>query len=73
MSYNYTLLNNDIYATLAAYNGGPGNAAEWQELGKGDPDLMLESVRFAETREYIESIYETYSAYKKIYGVPVAE
>ena len=73
LSYNYALLNSDIYATLAAYNGGPGNAAEWQELGKGDPDLMLESIRFAETRDYIESIYETYSAYTKIYGTPKAE
>ena len=65
---NYTLLNDDIYATLAAYNGGPGNAFDWQALGKGDPDLLLESVRFAETRDYIKGIYETYDAYKKIYN-----
>ena len=70
LNYNYALLDNDIYATLAAYNGGPGNAFEWQALGQGDPDLLLESIRFAETRDYIQSIYETYSAYKKIYGTP---
>lgn len=65
---NYDLLGDDIYATLAAYNGGPGNAIEWQTLGQGDPDLILESIRFTETRDYIKSIYETYDVYKKIYA-----
>lgn len=68
LRYSNNLLGGDIYATLAAYNGGPGNAAEWQTLSKGDPDLFLESIRFAETRDYIKGIYETYDAYKKIYG-----
>ena len=65
---NRALLNDDLYATLAAYNGGPGNALEWQTLGKDDPDLTLESIRFSETRDYIKSIYETYAIYKSIYG-----
>ena len=65
---NRKLFDGDLYATLAAYNGGPGNAAEWQALGKGDPDLMLESIRFSETRNYIKSIYESYAIYKSIYG-----
>ena len=71
LSYNYSLLGDDMYATLAAYNGGPGNAIYWQERGNGDPDLFLESIRFSETQSYIKSIYETYDAYKKIYGAPV--
>ncbi len=65
---NRKLLDGDLYATLAAYNGGPGNAVEWQTLGKGDPDLMLESIRFSETRDYIKSIYESYAIYKTIYS-----
>jgi soluble lytic murein transglycosylase len=68
LNYNYNLLNGDFYATLAAYNGGPGNALEWQSISQGDPDLFLESVRFAETRDYIKGIYETYDAYRKIYS-----
>ena len=63
------LLDDDLYATLAAYNGGPGNAIEWQEIANGDQDLFLESVRFAETRDYIRSIYETYHIYRSIYEV----
>ncbi len=66
---NRALLDDDLYATLAAYNGGPGNAITWQALGKDDPDLLLESIRFSETREYIKAIYETYAIYKSIYGV----
>lgn len=65
---NRDLLNGDLYATLAAYNGGPGNAIEWQNLSNGDPDLLLESVRFSETRDYIRAIYETYNIYKSIYS-----
>ncbi|MBT3336708.1 MAG: tetratricopeptide repeat protein [Anaerolineae bacterium] len=68
LNRNRALLNEDLYATLAAYNGGPGNAIEWQALGQGDPDLLLESIRFAETRNYIKFIYETYQIYKNIYS-----
>ncbi len=68
LASNRALFEGDLYATLAAYNGGPGNASEWKTLGKGDPDLFLESVRFAETRDYIQSVYETYTIYKSIYG-----
>lgn len=65
---NRRLLNGDIYATLAAYNGGPGNAQAWQSIAKGDPDLMLEVIRFSETRNYIRGIYETYAIYRSIYS-----
>ncbi|MBL8061812.1 MAG: transglycosylase SLT domain-containing protein, partial [Anaerolineales bacterium] len=67
---NRTLLSGDVYAMLAAYNGGPGNALEWQSLSGGDPDLFLESVRFEETRNYIRNIYEIYVIYKRLYGSP---
>lgn len=68
LAKNRTLLNGDFYATLAAYNGGPGNALQWKELAGDDPDLFLESVRFEETRNYIRNIYEIYVIYKRLYG-----
>ncbi|MBN2502028.1 MAG: tetratricopeptide repeat protein [Anaerolineales bacterium] len=61
-------LGNDQYAALAAYNGGPGNAAEWNSLAGGDQDLFLEVVRFSETRSYIRGIYEIYTIYRNLYG-----
>lgn len=57
----------DLYAALAAYNGGPGNASVWHELAGGDPDLFLETVRIQETRNYIMQIYEIYTIYQRIY------
>ncbi len=68
LSANRKLLGGDLYGALAAYNGGPGNASDWEKLSQSDPDLMLETVRFSETRKYIRSIYEIYIVYKRLYG-----
>jgi soluble lytic murein transglycosylase len=60
-------LDGDIYAALAGYNGGPGNARAWQALAGGDPDLFLEIVRFEETRNYVRGVYEIFEIYRRIY------
>ncbi len=57
----------DIYAALAAYNGGPGNASTWLALANGDPDLFVEVIRFDETRNYLMGIYELFSIYRRVY------
>ncbi|MFM8367532.1 MAG: lytic transglycosylase domain-containing protein, partial [Chloroflexota bacterium] len=73
LARNRTLLNGDLYATLAAYNGGPGNAIAWKELSGEDPDLFLESVRFEETRNYIRNIYEIFIVYRRLYSTPTSQ
>jgi soluble lytic murein transglycosylase len=65
---NRSLLGGDLYAALAAYNAGPGNAMIWQGLADGDPDLFVEVVRFSETRDYLRLIYETYNTYRSLYS-----
>ena len=62
------MLGGSIYGGLAAYNAGPGNALVWSQLAGADPDLLLEIIRFQETRDYIRYIYEIYSAYRTIYS-----
>jgi soluble lytic murein transglycosylase len=62
-------LDGDLYAALAAYNGGPGNAARWKAASGGDPDLFYETVSFSETRLYLRRIAEYYEVYKKLYRV----
>jgi soluble lytic murein transglycosylase len=57
----------DLFASLAAYNGGPGNTQEWIQIANGDPDLLLEIIRFPETRNYIRRVYEVFSIYRMIY------
>ncbi len=56
-----------MYAALAAYNAGPGNAIAWNKLAPNDPDLFLETVRYSETRDYIRRIYEIFNIYRRIY------
>lgn len=68
LANNLVYLNGDMYGALAAYNAGPGNAIIWQGLAGGDPDLFLEVVRPAETRNYIRGIYENYNIYRMLYG-----
>jgi soluble lytic murein transglycosylase len=68
LASNRDLLGGDLYAALAAYNAGPGNAAAWKDLAGDDPDLLLEVVRFQETRDYIRFIYEIYTIYKTLYS-----
>lgn len=57
----------DLTAALAAYNAGPGNAAIWKNLANNDPDLLVEIIRFEETRRYVKQIYEIYSIYLQLY------
>jgi soluble lytic murein transglycosylase len=61
------LFDGNLYAALAAYNGGPGNAAAWLEQAPDDPDLFLEVIRFAETRNYLRGVSEIFAIYRMIY------
>ena len=61
------LFEADVYAALAAYNGGPGNSLIWAGLAPEDPDLFLEVIRYEETRRYIRGIYEIFAIYRAIY------
>jgi soluble lytic murein transglycosylase len=70
LSRQVNYLGGDYMAATAGYNGGPGNAAIWQELAKGDPDLFVECIRFDETRQYVMRIYENFEIYRKIYELP---
>jgi soluble lytic murein transglycosylase len=72
MNSNRRYLDGDLYGTLAAYNAGPGNASIWKNLAGNDPDLLLEIIRYQETRDYIRGIYEIYSTYRTIYS-PIQE
>ena len=59
--------NSDLYASLAAYNAGPGAAMIWKELAPEDPDLFLEVIRYGQTRDYIRTIYWAYNNYCTLY------
>jgi peptidoglycan lytic transglycosylase len=50
-------------AALAAYNGGPENAAAW-----GGSELELDDIEFPETRAYVEDVLETREDYRDNYA-----
>jgi soluble lytic murein transglycosylase len=68
LSTNKIYFSGDLYAALAAYNAGPGNALIWKDLSGDDPDLFLEIIRYSETRDYIRHIYEIFLVYRSTYS-----
>ncbi len=62
------LFDASLYAMLAAYNGGPGNALRWRERAGDDPDAFVEAVTFDETRRYIVAIAVNLAQYTRLYG-----
>ncbi len=60
--------NGNLFAGLAAYNAGAGNTSIWVSMAQDDPDLLLEIIRYSETRQYIQYIFENYGLYKRFYG-----
>jgi len=58
----------DVFAALAAYNGGPGYTRLWLSLMIDyDPDLFVESIPVAETQTYVKTILEQHAAYSRLY------
>jgi len=60
--------DNNVPASLAAYNAGPGYSSQWYKSSNGDPDLFLQAISLDETRAYVRRIYEQYGMYKRIYA-----
>ncbi|HOT92468.1 MAG TPA: tetratricopeptide repeat protein [Anaerolineae bacterium] len=60
-------IDGNLFAGMAAYNGGPGNAARWWNAANADQDLFVELIGFAETRTYVERIREHYARYMWLY------
>ncbi|MFN4294450.1 MAG: transglycosylase SLT domain-containing protein [Thermoflexales bacterium] len=58
----------DLYAALAAYNGGPGNALRWKERSAGDPDVFFMAITFDETQRYVRALAASYAIYHRLYA-----
>ncbi len=68
LSRQLEAFDNQVHAALAAYNAGPGNAARWYEIAGSDHDGFVDAIDFSETRQYVQRIYEGFSAYRHLYG-----
>jgi len=58
----------ELTPALAAYNGGPGNAARWWEAAGEDRDLFVELIGFEETRTYVTRITQHFAWYRWLYA-----
>jgi len=58
----------DWFSALAAYNGGPGSAAIWQDRAGDDYDVFAGIISFRETSSYVQKITANYAAYARLYA-----
>lgn len=63
------LLDRRPFLALAAYNAGPGSALRWRGDNAAIPaDDFFLAIDFAETRGYVQRIYEQYWVYRELWG-----
>jgi soluble lytic murein transglycosylase len=67
LSVQMKRFQNEILIALAAYNGGPGNALNWQEASGGDLDLFVEVISATESRRYLQTVVQQYMRYEELY------
>jgi soluble lytic murein transglycosylase len=63
-----THFSDSLFAGLAAYNGGPGNATTWRSWVPGDDDLFAAAININETRVYVQAVWSHYEAYRRLYS-----
>lgn len=57
--------DNNVFYALAGYNAGPNRVPNWADA---DVDVFVENISLAETRTYIETVYQHWFAYHALYG-----
>ncbi len=62
-----THFDGSLFAALAAYNGGPGNATVWYNWAPNDDDLLVALININETRTYVQAVWSNYEAYRRLY------
>lgn len=61
-------INNNLIHLLVGYNAGPGTVANWKNAGRtiSDPLLYIESIPYAETRNYVMQVSAQYWIYQEM-------
>lgn len=55
-------------AMLSGYYAGPGNTNAWLRLSGDDPDLFVEVIRLPDAKGYVQTTYEFFEMYTRLYG-----
>ncbi len=74
LDYTHRQYNNNSLLAVASYNAGPGNVAKWiARYGFDDPDIFVEKIPFPETKGYVETVFENYWNYLRLYNPAIAQ
>jgi soluble lytic murein transglycosylase len=74
LDYTHREYNDNSLFAVASYNAGPGSVAEWiDRFGFSDPDQFVEQIPFPETKGYVESVFENYWNYMRLYNPEVSQ
>jgi soluble lytic murein transglycosylase len=64
----YQSLDQSPVLATAAYNAGPGRARKWQAPVPLEGAIYVESIPFAETREYVKKVLANAMFYRNRFG-----
>ncbi|MEB3162434.1 MAG: transglycosylase SLT domain-containing protein, partial [Prochlorothrix sp.] len=73
LNYTHEEWDGNSMLAIASYNAGPGNVADWLDrYGLEDVDRFVEQIPFAETQGYVESVFENYWNYLRLYDPEIS-
>ena len=74
LDFTHKKYNNNSMLAVASYNAGPNAVAKWvSRYGLQDADEFVEKIPYAETKGYVESVFENYWNYMLIYNPEVSK
>ena len=65
-----TSLDGSAVLATAAYNAGPGRAQRWRDIRPMEAAVYIESIPFAETRDYVKKVMSNAIYYAARFGQP---
>ena len=65
-----TTLDGSAVLATAAYNAGPGRAQRWRDARPMEAAVYIESIPFAETRDYVKKVMSNAMYYAARFGQP---
>jgi soluble lytic murein transglycosylase len=74
LDYTHREYSNNSMFAIASYNAGPNAVAGWiKQFGYTDPDKFVEQIPYPETKGYVESVFENYWNYLRLYNPEVGK
>ncbi len=74
LDFTHRKYDNNSMLAVASYNAGPNRVAQWvSRYGMNDADEFVEKIPYRETKGYVESVFENYWNYMRIYNTEVAQ